>query len=153
MIPDGGTYVPPVPEFHKLVDSGKAAFAYVYTTGHGNGKLAMQALYCAYDQNKFWEVHDLLMTNAGYNLQNNVIQNDVTKTQQLADFLASVVDKSFMKNCLDSGKYASRTTSDENFATSTFPVTGTPGFLINTQFYNGADNYTNMKAVIESALQ
>jgi protein-disulfide isomerase len=41
---DGGTYVPPVPEMKKLVDSGKAAYVWLYANGHGNGELATKAL-------------------------------------------------------------------------------------------------------------
>jgi len=58
---DGGSYVAPVPEMKKLVDSGKAAMVWVYARGHGNGELSTQALYCANEKGKFWAVHDLLM--------------------------------------------------------------------------------------------
>src|SRR5260221_7656408 len=100
-----GTYVAPVVEMRKLVDSGQASFVWDYTNGHGNGEMGTKALYCAFEKGKFWEVHDLLMNNAGYNLLNNDVQNDKTKSQKVADFLKGVIDSSFMKSCLDSGKY------------------------------------------------
>ena len=72
-VSDGGTYVPPGPEMQKLVEEGKASYVYIYFPGHGNGELAMKALYCANEKGKFWEVRDLLMTNAGYELMNTTV--------------------------------------------------------------------------------
>ena len=60
----------------------------------------MKALYCAYDQGKFWQVHDLLYSNDGYNLLNNTVQNDKGKSQQLVDFLKSVVNANDLKSCI-----------------------------------------------------
>jgi protein-disulfide isomerase len=142
---DGGTYVAPVPEMKKMVDEGKAAFAWIYTTGHGNGKLAAQALYCANEKGKFWEVHDKLMTAEGYALQNDVVKNDVTQAGKLSDFLASAVDKDFLKGCLESGKYAERPTKDEQFAAS-IGVSGTPGFFLNDKNFAGAYSWADMSA-------
>jgi protein-disulfide isomerase len=70
LVADGGTYVAPVPEMKKLADEGKASFALIYFPGHGNGELAMKSLYCAFDQGKFWEANDIIMSNTGYMLMN-----------------------------------------------------------------------------------
>ena len=128
LIADGGSYIAPVPEMKKLVDAGRAAFAYVYTNGHGNGEMGTKALYCAYEKGKFWEVHDLLMTSAGYAAINNSIKNDKTKSGELADFLKSVFNAGQMKQCLDSGKYDARIAEDSKLAAGV-GVRGTPGFL------------------------
>ncbi|MBI2599844.1 hypothetical protein HYW43_02920 [Candidatus Daviesbacteria bacterium] len=112
LVSDGGSYLAPVPEVKKLVDSGKAAFAYVYTPGHGNGEMGTKALYCAFEKGKFWQVHDLLMTNTGYDLLNDQVKNDKSKSQELANFLQPAVDSASMKQCLDSGKYDSRLKDD-----------------------------------------
>ena len=151
LVSDGGTYVAPVPEFKKLVDEGKAAFAYVYTTGHGNGKLGNQALFCANEKGKFWEAHNLLMNNDGYNLLNDTVQNDTSKAGTLADFLASAVDKTFMKDCLTSGKYADQITAGDQTA-ATFGISGTPGFFINTTQFDGAYSYNDMKSAVNAVL-
>ncbi len=151
MVADGGSYVAPVPEFKKLVDQGKAAFAYVYTTGHGNGKLGNQALFCANEKGKFWDAHDLLMNNDGYNLLNDTVQNDVNKASTLADFLSSAVDKSFMTDCLKSGKYSDQIAAGDQLA-STFGVSGTPGFFVNTTEFAGAYSFTDMQSAVNSAL-
>lgn len=65
-----GTFVPPVPEMKKVVEAGKASYVLIYSPGHGNGEMGMKALYCAYEQGKFWEANDLLMSNEGYVLMN-----------------------------------------------------------------------------------
>ncbi len=149
---DGGPYQPPVTEMKKLVDSGKAAFAYVYFPGHGNGEMGMKALFCANEKGKFWDAHQLLMSNAGYTLQNTTVQNDKTKSQTVADFLKGVVDPGFMKSCLDSGKYDSQLTDDQNLA-GTLGVSGTPGFFVNSTAYAGAYSWTDMKPTVDAALK
>jgi protein-disulfide isomerase len=145
---DGGTYVPPVPEMKKLVDEKKAAFVYIYYPGHGNGEMGVKALYCANEKGKFWEIHDKLMSADGYNLLNNIIQNDKTKSQQLADFLSDVFDSTAMKACLDSGKYDPKLKEDIALAEA-LKVSGTPGFYINTTNFGGAYSWTDMQSAVK----
>lgn len=151
LVKDGGTYVAPVLEMKKLVEQGKASFVWLYFNGHGNGELATKALYCAYEKGKFWEVHDLLMTSAGYDLLNNVVKNDKAQSGKLADFLksANVAD---LKACLDSGKYDDRLASDMSLAAS-LGVSGTPGFFVNENNFAGAYSYKDMESVVTSALK
>lgn len=148
----GGTYVPPVPEMRKLVDAGKASLVYIYTPGHGNGEMGMRALYCANEQNKFWQVNDLLMSNAGYNLLNDTILNDKTKSQQLVDFLKAAADPAKLKACIDGGKYDSRLQSDPALAES-LGITGTPGFYVNTTLFAGAYSFKDMQSAVDAALK
>ncbi len=148
LVADGGTYIAPVPEMKKLVDSGKAAFVYIYTPGHGNGEMGTKALYCANEQGKFWQVHDKLMSNAGYNLMNNDIKNDKTKSQQLVDFLAGTADTNVLKSCLDSGKYDAKLQEDIQTATK-LGVSGTPGFFINTTNFAGAYSWKDMVSAVK----
>lgn len=152
LVSQGGTYVAPVPEMKKLVDQGKAAFIWLYTNGHGNGELATKAIYCAFDQGKFWQAHDLLMSAKGYALINNEVKNDTSKSQQVADFLASAVNKNELKSCLDSGKYDARLNEDSSLASS-LGVKGTPGFYLNTTNFAGAYSWTDMKSAADAALQ
>ena len=152
LISDGGTYAAPVPEMKKLVDQGKASLVYIYTPGHGNGEMGMKALYCAFEKGKFWEVHDLLYSNDGYNLMNNTIKNDKTKSQDLANFLKSAIDPTQLKSCLDSGKYDQRLGSDTAVAAS-LGVQGTPGFFVNTKNFAGAYSWKDMEPVVTAALK
>lgn len=153
---DGGSYVAPVTEMHKLVDSGQAGFVYLYFPGHGNGEMGMKALYCANEKGKFWEAEGLLMSDAGYTLMNTTVKNDKTQSQAVANFLKGVVDAAFMKSCLDSGKYDNRLASDTTLANGfaqNFNGFGTPSFFVNTTSYAGAYNWTQMKAGVDAALK
>lgn len=163
LVADGGTYIPPTIEFKKLVDQGKAAFAYIYDPGHGNGEMAMKAMYCAQEKGKFWEVHDLVMSAKGYEIQNGtdaagtpttgvVVKNDKTKSQDLANFLAPAVDSAFMKSCLESGKYDGRLAEDTQLAQS-LGVSGTPGFYVNTKLFAGAYSFKDMQSDVDAALK
>lgn len=151
MVKEGGTYVAPVPEMKKLVDAGKAGFVWLYANGHGSGEMATKALYCAHEKGKFWAVHDLLMSEAGYNLQNNDVKNDVAKAGVLADFLKSAVSVNDMKSCLESGKYDSRITEDMAVAQQ-FGFRGTPSFFVNQTNYPGAVSWKDMQAVVDKSL-
>lgn len=158
----GGSYIPPVTEIEKLVKEGKASFVYIYYPGHGNGEMAMKALYCAQEQGKFWEVNKLIMNDAGYAIQNGtdsagkaakvVVGNDKTKSGEMAAFLKSAIDPNIMKSCLDSGKYDARLQSDQEIATN-LGIQGTPGFYINTTNFAGAYGFSDMQAVVDAALK
>src|SRR5258706_10034551 len=146
------SYVAPVPELKKLVDAGKASFAYIYYPGHGNGEMGTKALYCANEKGKFWQAHDLLMSNAGYNLINNTVKNDKTKSALLADFLKSVVKYNDMKACLDSGKYDNHISDDMALAQQ-FGFNGTPDFFVNTTNFAGAYSFDDMQSAVDAALK
>ncbi len=152
LVADGGSYVAPVSEMKKLVDAGKASFVWIYTNGHGNGEMGTKALYCAYEKKKFWEAHDLLMSKEGYELMNGELKNDKTKSDVLAELLKSAVNANDMKSCLDSGKYDSRISEDMAIST-TFGLSGTPKFLVNTEAFKGAYSFTDMKASVDKYLK
>lgn len=148
LVSDGGSYVPPVPEMKKLVDSGKASFAWLYTPGHGNGEMGTKALYCGFEKGKFWDVHDKIMTKEGYDVLNNTVKNDKAKSAELSQFLAQVFDPTAMKECLDSGKYDGRLNEDVAL-TSSIGITGTPGFYINETNFAGAYTWKEMESAVK----
>lgn len=150
MAKDGGSYIPPVPEMKKMVDAGKAAFVWIYANGHGNGELATKALYCAGEKKKFWEAHDLLMSEAGFKLLNETVKNDASKAGVMAEFLKSAVSVSDMTTCLTSGKYDSRLVDDMATAKQ-FGFAGTPSFFVNTTHFGGAYSFKEMQSAVESA--
>ncbi len=150
VVADGGTYVAPVPEMKKLVDQGKAAFVWLYANGHGAGELATKALYCANEKGKFWQVHDTLMTKAGYDMINTTVKNDKAKSGELAGFLKGAMNENDMKNCLESGKYDNRIADDQATAVS-MGFSGTPHFLVNTTPFVGAYSFKDMESVVASA--
>lgn len=151
LVADGGTYIAPVIEMKKLLDAGKASFVWLYFNGHGNGEMGAKALFCANEKGKFWDVNDLLMTEKGYDLLNNVVKNDKAQSGKLADFLkAANVDG--LKACIDSGKYDARLASDMSLAAS-LGVSGTPGFFINENNFAGAYSYKDMESLVTSSLK
>jgi protein-disulfide isomerase len=149
LVANGGTYIAPVPEIKKLLDSGQASFAYIYFPGHGNGEIAMQALYCANEQGKFWEAHNKLMTNEGYNLINNDVQNSKANIGKIVDFLANTLDSQTLSSCLESGKYFSYLASDQQLATDVGADRGTPNFFVNEANFTGAYSWSDMKSAVK----
>lgn len=149
---EGGTYVPPVTEMRKLVEEGKAAFTTIYANGHGAGELAMQALYCAHDDGNFWEAHDMLMTNAGYELINNVVKNDVANAGKLVEFLGNKVNAANVTKCLTDKKYVARLATEQQLAMD-LGFQGTPYFIVNTTPFAGAYSYTDIKPTVDGLLK
>lgn len=154
LVADGGTYIPPVPEMKKLVESGKAALVWIYYPGHGNGEMGTKALYCAHEQGKFWPVHDKLMSKEGYDLLNNQVKNDKTKSQEVANFLSDVFDANEMKACLDSGKYDSKIQENTAIGTNLLAPfgqrAGTPSFYININGFPGAVSWKDMQSAVKN---
>lgn len=151
-VAEGGDYRPPVQEMRKLAEEGKAGYVVLYANGHGNGELAAQSLYCAYEQNKYWDVHGLLFTKAGYDLINDTVKNDVANTPQLVEYLSSVVDPVSLQQCLTSGKYAKKLSEDMEMARA-LNFSGTPMFIINTKKFAGAYNFSDMEATVQEAMK
>lgn len=149
---DGGSYVPPLPEMRKLVDQGKASYVMIFGNGHGNGRLATEAMYCAYEKGKFWEVHDELMNNKGYDLLNNTVKNDKANIPALVNYLSSSIDSNFLTKCLQDGKYTDKIARDEQLIPQ-LGFQGTPHFIINTTIFGGAQNYSQMESAVKSALE
>lgn len=148
LVSDGGTYLAPVPEMKKLVDSGKAAFVWIYTPGHGNGELGAKALYCAFDEGKFWQASDLLMSNKGYDLMNNQVKNDLAQADKLIEFLKPAISSGSFVNCVKSDKYKDRLAEETGVAGS-LGVQGTPGFFVNETRFPGAYNWNDMKSAVK----
>lgn len=151
LVADGGTYVSPVQEFKKLALSGQASYAWMYKTGHGNGKIAAEILYCSNEQGKFWEAHDALTSKEGYNTVENVVKNDRAQSNKLVALLAGV-DKGAVQKCVDDKKHEATVTAAEALA-GTLGVRGTPGFFVNQKNYAGAYSYTDIKPEVDAALK
>ncbi len=139
---NGGTYVAPVPEIKKMVEDGKASFIFLYSNGHGNGEVATQLMYCAHEQEKFWPVHDKLMTKAGYDLINDVVKNDVSKVGELIKLVGNAADGRKLQSCIDSKKYAGQPADDMAFVQSLTGGSGTPTFFVNEKIISGAQPWS-----------
>lgn len=91
------------------------------------------------------------MTNQGYNLINETVKNDKTKIPELVNFLANEIDSQFLTDCLNSGKYEEALVRDQQLSPS-LGFQGTPHFLVNTQMFQGAYSFSEMKPVVDKNL-
>lgn len=117
-------------------------------------KAAAEAAYCAGDQDKFWEYHDLLFANQ---TGENVGAYSDQRLQAFAETLS--LDMEAFNTCFNSGKYSDRVAQDRIDGTAA-GVTGTPAFLITytvngeqkQRFIAGAYPFSEFQTQIEEAL-
>lgn len=124
----------------QYVNTGKVYFKYSPTTWHdnqGKGTSATTA-YCANEQGKFWEMHDLLFANYGVVLSDNFLK-------AAADSLK--LDSAALKECVASGKFAEQIQKDLTHAQET-KIEFTPSFVVNGKIV-GAEG---LIAAVEEAL-
>jgi protein-disulfide isomerase len=139
-------YTPPLPEIEKLVKEGKASYAWVYLPTHGNGEVAAQVFYCAYEKGVFWEVHNKLMVGEGYNKVEYEVRNDVNKVNILSDYVKDIVDPEFINQCVKSGKYKEQLSRDMALANQ-WSVSATPTIFVNTEQAQST-NFVELQASI-----
>lgn len=107
-----------------------------------NGELAAEASMCANDQNKFWQITDLLFENQG--------QLDVSNLKSLASSLD--VDSTLFNDCLDTKKYYNYVQSDVSQG-NLVNLYGTPTFFINGLQLNGAHPLSEFQKIIDQEFQ
>lgn len=105
------------------------------------------AAYCAGDQNKFWEYHDILFTNlTGENV-------GAFSPKRLQAFGKTIgLDMNVFKDCLSTLKYQERVNQDQNEGVKA-GVKVTPTFLINGKIVEGALPIEEFSKEINAALQ
>jgi protein-disulfide isomerase len=117
-------------------------------------KAAAEAAYCAGDQDKFWEYHNILFANQ---TGENVGAYADRRLQAFAEALS--LDMDAFNSCFGSGKYSDRVNQDKVDGTAA-GVTGTPAFLITytvngeqkSRFIAGAYPFSEFQTQIEEAL-
>jgi protein-disulfide isomerase len=134
--------------FDNYIKSGKVSYVYYnYPLNfHPQAPKAAEAALCAGDQNKFWEMHDVLMENQSLWSGNN---NAVQVYQNLASAL-KLNDAQFQE-CLNTNKYSKQVEKDIAAGESK-GVSGTPTFLINGKKLVGSQPYETIKEMIEGEL-
>ncbi len=130
------------------VETGKVYFVY---RSFGNfigaeSTAAAEAAYCAGEQNKYWEYHDILFANhTGENVGDYL-------DKRLTAFAESLgLNMGEFEQCMRSNKFADRIEQDRVDGTQA-GVQGTPGFLINGKLIKGALPYSDFQVEIEAAL-
>lgn len=138
------------------VATGKARFIYRSFGGFigAESQAAAEAAYCAGDQGKFWEMHDIIFTNqAGENA-------GTYTSRKLQAFATSIgLDMNQFNSCVNSNKYASRVAKDGTDAV-TAGVQATPTFIITyvvdgvtkTRKVEGAQPFSAFQTEIDAAL-
>ena len=102
---------------------------------------AAEAGRCAYDQNKFWEYHDLLYARA-----------PALSVSDLKSYASELgLDAARFNQCLDSGQYKP-TVDNEWQAALQLGFRSTPDFLINNQRLEGAPTLAYLKSLINQKL-
>lgn len=146
------------------VSTGRVYFTYRsagnWVSGNiGGGKTesedAAKAAYCAGDQNKYWEMHDMLFAN--------LIGEDVgsfADRRLLSIAEAAGLDMGQFEECYSSNKYQDQTDQDLKDALQA-GVNGTPSFVVTytdaggqevTQLLEGAQPFEAFQQSIEAAL-
>lgn len=135
------------------IDTGKANLIFVDLAFLGrHSPIAAQATYCAEDQGKYWEYHDLL-----YNSQESQIDGGWANSERLKAFAFNLnLDMELFEICLDSGKYSQRVQYNIQQAKD-HGARGTPTFIIigsddQQQKLVGAQPYSVFKQLMDSMI-
>jgi protein-disulfide isomerase len=107
---------------------------------------AAEAAYCAGDQEKFWEMHDIIFANqTGENV-------GAFTDKRLNAFAKELgLDTGTFDTCFSGGKYADRVSQDGVDARQA-KIQATPSFLINGKLLEGAQSFAEFQKEIEAAL-
>jgi protein-disulfide isomerase len=103
---------------------------------------AAEAAYCAADQGKFWEYHDLLFESQNGENKGTFSRNMFV---QLANDLK--LDTAAFEGCIDNGTNAKKVTDNVTYGQSK-GVNGTPYFLVNDKLVDSSQ----LNAAIDAAL-
>ncbi len=133
------------------VATGKVYFTYIPYGPNGQyigpeSKDAAMAAFCAGDQGKFWEYHDMLFANqTGENV------GDFTSKRLFAFADALGLNSSQFRSCFNGNKFA-QALSDGLAQGKQAQIGGTPSFLINGSLIEGALPFADFQQKIEAAL-
>ncbi len=126
------------------VNSGQAYFIFKPFSFLGDESFqAAEAAYCASDQGKFWEYHQLLFKNQkGENVGSFTRENLLSLAEQAG------LDVDTFRNCYDSQKYTRQVQADVQTAHNK-GINSTPSFLVNGKKVSAGQ----LDAAISAALQ
>lgn len=108
---------------------------------HPQAEIAAEAAACANEQNKFWEMSDLLFANQDHLTSDDLKGYAVTLGLNATQF----------NSCLDTSKYSQTIQQDITDGTS-YGVTGTPTFFIDGIPLAGAQSLSAFQQIIDSEL-
>jgi protein-disulfide isomerase len=109
---------------------------------HPQARGAAEAARCAHDQNKFWEYHDVLFSNAP--------QASPVHLKAYAEQVG--LDAQTFERCLTSGKHAAGVQRDLDEGMR-LGVSGTPAFFVNGRLLSGAQPVERFVRMIDDELR
>ena len=109
---------------------------------HPDAQKAAEAAQCARDQDKFWEMHDLLFAEQT-SLSVDALKE---KARRLG------LDSSTFDQCLDSGRSRDVIAVDRRDGDA-LGIMGTPASFINGRFTSGAISESDLKSLVEDELR
>ena len=133
------------PIIRKVMNNRQDEIFFIYRsfpTINENSILVAMASYCAWEQDKFWPLHDKLFLSG---------QNDFNRESLIAIARQSGLDQQQFSVCLDEEKYLSRVLDDVKDAAS-LGVVGTPTFFINGNKLAGAISEEQWQQLIDYSL-
>jgi protein-disulfide isomerase len=150
------------------IDTGKVQFVYRSmgnfvsdniarvkgTPAKTESRDAALAVYCAGDQDMFWEMHAHMFANA---LGEDVGSFTDKRLKSIAETVG--LDMAVFNSCYDSGKYLDRVEQDFEDGQAA-NITGTPGFLVTytvngetkTRLIEGAQPFSSFQTELEAIL-
>lgn len=134
----------------KYVDTGKVKLVYKHfpLDFHPMALPSALASECAAEQSRFFEMHDKIFQEQ-VKLGQGTVAYTETKLKQWGAQIGLNVGQ--FNSCLDSQKYASRVSSDQDYGTK-LGVNGTPAFFINGNRLVGAQPFASFQKLIEDEL-
>ena len=125
----------------KIMENFSVKYVFKDFPVHGEPSIkAHEAAYCAAEQGKYWEYHDILFE------RQSEWRGDLSKLIDYAELLQLDTDE--FKACLDSGKYREEVLKDREEG-SKLGVKGTPTLFINGKKIVGAQPYRVFEEAIK----
>lgn len=130
------------------VDTGKAKFVFRnYAFLGPSSVVAANAVACANEQGKFWDMYEYLYKN-----QPPESDTSMYVTDKLTEIAGTIgLDAAKFSTCLDSKKYDKDVSKDLSDGQAV-GVSGTPTFYVNGKQLVGAQPYSSFKAIIDAEL-
>jgi len=127
----------------EYIDTGKVKFVYRdFPLGfHPQAQKSAEAAECAGEQDKYFEMHDLLFEKG--------VSGGVSSFKQYAKDIG--LNTGEFDDCLDSGEMADEVKKDAADGQS-YGVSGTPATFVNGRLISGAQPFSAFKAIIDEEL-
>jgi len=130
----------------EYVETGKVKYVYKHFAILGpESNRGAEASECAAEQDAFWPYHDQVFADQNEN-------HSSLNQEKLVSIAADIgLDTSAFTDCLSSGRYSLQI-SRESQTVQSLGLRGTPGFLINGLFINGAQPFEVFQQIIDEQL-